>query len=289
MEKFVDEKLHELTKHGEDEFPIALYGDSYYLYGNRFYYSHYHEEIEILFVTQGEISIDVNENTYRIKKGEILFINSNNLHWIKHHLDEEAKVEPLLFSPKILRNNILSYKTDDIINNILNTNFEALIIKDEKIFNDLCNLKNSKKNNQKLIELDYLLVIYEIINYIYKNKELIEVKNQGKKNENLLKVLNYIYQNYSSQIKVETLASIMGLSEGETSRTFKKLTGQSPMDYVIHYRIKVATILLKNTSKSITDIAFEVGFSSSNYFTIAFKKITGLTPSEYKKHTSVSL
>ena len=48
MEKFVDEKLHELTKHGEDEFPIALYGDSYYLYGNRFYYSHYHEEIEIL-------------------------------------------------------------------------------------------------------------------------------------------------------------------------------------------------------------------------------------------------
>ena len=49
MEKFVDEKLHELTKHGEDEFPIALYGDSYYLYGNRFYYSHYHEEIEILF------------------------------------------------------------------------------------------------------------------------------------------------------------------------------------------------------------------------------------------------
>ena len=140
-----------------------------------------------------------------------------------------------------------------------------------------------------LIELDYLLVIYEIINYIYKNKELIEVKNQGKKNENLLKVLNYIYQNYSSQIKVETLASIMGLSEGETSRTFKKLTGQSPMDYIIHYRIKIATILLKNTSKSITDIAFEVGFSSSCYFTIAFKKITGLTPSEYKKHTSVSL
>ena len=143
--------------------------------------------------------------------------------------------------------------------------------------------------NQKLIELDYLLVIYEIINYIYKNKELIEVKNQGKKNENLLKVLNYIYHNYSSQIKVETLASIMGLSEGETSRTFKKLTGQSPMDYIIHYRIKIATILLKNTSKSITDIAFEVGFSSSSYFTIAFKKITGLTPSEYKKHTSVSL
>ena len=37
----------------------------------------------------------------------------------------------------------------------------------------------------------------------------------------------------------------MGLSEGETSRTFKKLTGQSPMDYIIHYRIKIATILLK--------------------------------------------
>ena len=54
----------------------------------------------------------------------------------------------------------------------------------------------------------------------------------------------------------------MGLSEGETSRTFKKLTCQSPMDYIIHYRIKIATILLKNTSKSITDIAFEVGFSS---------------------------
>ena len=81
----------------------------------------------------------------------------------------------------------------------------------------------------------------------------------------------------------------MGLSEGEASRTFKKLTGQSPMDYVIHYRIKIATILLKSTSKSITDIALEVGFSSSNYFTIAFKKITGLTPTEYKKNTSFPL
>ena len=289
MEKFVDEKLHELTKHGEDEFPIALYGDSYYVYGNRFYYSHYHEEIEILFIVKGAISVEVNENTYRIKEGEILFINSNNLHWIKHHLDEEAKVEPLLFSPKILRNNILTYKTDDIINNILSSNFEALVIKDEKIFNDLCNLIILMRNNQKLIELDYLIVIYEIFNYIYKNKELIEVKNQTKKNENFLKVLNYIYNNYSSQIKVETIASLMGLSEGEASRTFKKLTGQSPMDYVIHYRIKIATILLKSTSKSITDIALEVGFSSSNYFTIAFKKITGLTPTEYKKNTSFSL
>lgn len=289
MEKFVDEKLHELTKHGEDDFPMALYGDSYYVYGNRFYYSHYHEEIEILFVVKGAISVEVNENTYRFKEGEILFINSNNLHWIKHHLDEEAKVEPLLFSPKILRNNILTYKTDYIINNILSSNFEALVIKDEKIFNDLCNLIILKRNNQKLIELDYLIVIYEIFNYIYKHKELIEVKNQTKKNENFLKVLNYIYNNYSSQIKVETIASLMGLSEGEASRTFKKLTGQSPMDYVIHYRIKIATILLKSTSKSITDIALEVGFSSSNYFTIAFKKITGLTPTEYKKNTSFPL
>ncbi|MGM9859041.1 MAG: helix-turn-helix domain-containing protein [Bacilli bacterium] len=289
MGQYVDGKLHELTKHGEDDFPIVIYGDSYSLYGNRFYYSHYHEEIEILFVLNGAISIDVNDTTYRISEGEILFINSNNLHLIKHDLDEDAKIVPFLFSPKLFRNNIISYKTDEIINNILNTNFEAFIIKDEKIFSDLCNLKIRKNNNEKLIELDYIIVIYEIMNYIYKNNKLVETKPQTRKNENLLKALNYIYENYSTQIKVETIASIMGLSEGEASRTFKKLTGQSPIEYLIHYRINMAIILLKNTTKSITDIAFEVGFLSSNYFTISFKKITGLTPSKYKKKELIYL
>ena len=59
--------------------------------------------------------------------------------------------------------------------------------------------------------------------------------------------------------------------------------GDSTINYLIKYRINVATTMLLNEDMSITDIATSTGFSSSNYFTIAFKKITGMTPKEYKK------
>jgi AraC family L-rhamnose operon transcriptional activator RhaR/AraC family L-rhamnose operon regulatory protein RhaS len=59
--------------------------------------------------------------------------------------------------------------------------------------------------------------------------------------------------------------------------------GRSPIDHLLHVRIQKATELLAGSDRTITDIAFDCGFTDSNYFTRQFRKTTGHSPSEYRK------
>jgi AraC-like DNA-binding protein len=74
------------------------------------------------------------------------------------------------------------------------------------------------------------------------------------------------------------------------SEKVKKITGFSPLNYLINIRISEAINLLKQQDLPVTDIALDVGFYSSQHFATTFKKLTGYTPSEYrKKHMPVEV
>lgn len=97
------------------------------------------------------------------------------------------------------------------------------------------------------------------------------------------KILSYIEKNYSSPLKLKQMAKIGGMSESSIIRAFHKYTGRSPIDYVISLRVQRASVLLnKFPDKSIAEIAFETGFSDSNYFSRQFRKNTGLSPRDYR-------
>ena len=96
-------------------------------------------------------------------------------------------------------------------------------------------------------------------------------------------ILLYISQHYQSKLTTAELAEHFHLTEHYFCCLFKKETGQSPIDYINKYRIEKAGILLKNTDKNITDIAQQVGFDDSNYFSRIFKKYNGVSPRYYRK------
>lgn len=97
------------------------------------------------------------------------------------------------------------------------------------------------------------------------------------------KVISFIKKNYFDEnLKLTTAAANISISSGYLSALFKKETGQNFSDFLTQVRIDNAKYLLKNTDKKTYEIAFETGFSNPNYFSYAFKKNTGLSPSEYK-------
>ncbi len=97
------------------------------------------------------------------------------------------------------------------------------------------------------------------------------------------RVLSYIERNYATPIKLKELAKIGRMSESGVTRAFRKYTGKTPVEYVISIRIQRASILLnKFPDRSISEIAFETGFSDSNYFSRLFKKSTGKSPREFR-------
>ena len=106
--------------------------------------------------------------------------------------------------------------------------------------------------------------------------------------ENVRIVQNYVAEHFQEPLTREQLASLVYLNEDYLSRLFKKYTGLTLMDYVTWERMERAKQMLAQSSLSISEIALEVGYSNTAYFTKMFKKHTGgITPRQYRKEQGI--
>jgi AraC-like DNA-binding protein len=101
--------------------------------------------------------------------------------------------------------------------------------------------------------------------------------------QTFMKLEQKLRENLSHQWTVEEMAALVGLGLTAFSEKVKSFTGFSPLNYLINIRISEAIKLLKRADVHVTDIAFDVGFYSSQHFATTFKKLTGYTPSEFRK------
>ena len=93
----------------------------------------------------------------------------------------------------------------------------------------------------------------------------------------------HMRRNLSEPIALEELLSISGMSRTNYIRMFESTMGTSPIKHLIGLRLEEASRLLRSTDRTITEIALDVGFSDSNYFSRQFRSANGLSPREYRK------
>jgi AraC family L-rhamnose operon transcriptional activator RhaR len=96
-------------------------------------------------------------------------------------------------------------------------------------------------------------------------------------------VLAYLRHHCTGDLSVEDVAQRSGYSLRTFTRTFREATGTTPHNYLVQLRIEHAKRAIRTTQSSITDIAFASGFHDSNYFSSCFSKLTGVSPSEYRR------
>ncbi|MBI4790506.1 MAG: substrate-binding domain-containing protein [Chloroflexi bacterium] len=97
------------------------------------------------------------------------------------------------------------------------------------------------------------------------------------------KIVAFIHERYAEPISREEMASHVGISARHLTRCFHQEMGISPITYLNRYRVKKAKQLLEAGERNITEIAAAVGFSSSNYFTDAFRREIGMSPRDYRR------
>lgn len=96
--------------------------------------------------------------------------------------------------------------------------------------------------------------------------------------------LNYINEHYTEQdMSLNMVADELNLSSAHFSTIFSQSMGKTFIDYLTEQRINHAKLLLKETNLKLTDIALEIGYNDSNYFSYLFKKKTGLSPTIYRQ------
>lgn len=100
------------------------------------------------------------------------------------------------------------------------------------------------------------------------------------------KIMRYVTENMSNpDLKIDDIANAMGMSRSVLYGRIKSAVGMTPIDFVRHIRIMKATEMLQNTDDTMTNIAYNVGFSDPKYFSKVFKKEMGIIPSEYRERT----
>lgn len=100
------------------------------------------------------------------------------------------------------------------------------------------------------------------------------------------KVIQYVVDHIdSTDLKIDDIASAMGMSRSVLYGKLKTVVGMTPIDFVRHIRLMKATELLRDTDDTLANIAYNVGFSDPKYFSKVFKKEMGIIPSEYRERT----
>ncbi len=100
------------------------------------------------------------------------------------------------------------------------------------------------------------------------------------------RVIMYMQDHFNEYITVEDLASLINVSQSYVARIFRKKVGTTLMEYIMLLRIEEAKKQFSTTHKTVEEVAFEVGYNCPKYFCRTFKKVTGMSPREYKKSLS---
>ncbi|HPH83557.1 MAG TPA: AraC family transcriptional regulator [Flavobacteriales bacterium] len=114
-------------------------------------------------------------------------------------------------------------------------------------------------------------------------KVLIDHASKNSHKNRLAYAIEHIQNHLSDVLCIDKLSEMACMSKANFHRAFKRELGLTPVEYIQHERIKLASQLLKDPALTLTDVCFRAGFNNTNYFFILFKKLTGTTPGEFRK------
>jgi len=149
----------------------------------------------------------------------------------------------------------------------------------EQLASDLGNERSEEAPGYEVALRAKLLVLMIYLSRAYTNTDTTEANA-------LLRVgsvIGALENDFSKCWKLEDLLDIAHMSRSNLMRVFRRATGQTPIEYLMRLRIQRAMDLLCTTDLTITEIAMQVGFNDSNYFTRQFKKAHNQSPSEYRR------
>lgn len=249
---------------------------------------HWHEELEIAYITKGTLTLMTSENRYEIGPDEGYFVNTNVICCGERQSDALSVVHQ--FHAELLGgffksvywtkyiDPVLKNRTVEILKFSNDTECGTEILKRLKMLNEVQALPNHEMQIRNLLSEIWLLII-RFIDETAAQRPKVNMHRQDR----MRHMLKFIHKHYGEDISLKDIADSAAVSERECLRCFNEDIGRTPFQYVQSYRLHKSRELLQASDKSITDIALECGFSSSAYFGKLFRDAYNMTPREYRK------
>ncbi len=248
--------------------------------------SHWHDDLEFVYVVDGTMDYHVNGKTISLQSGEMILVNSGRLHYGYSDRKEDCQYYCVILHPSLITANKKLYEKyiTPVVSNCERDYF--LFEKEDEITRLLLEIYHAKTGSSPSYELDVISLFQTLWIQLYRRALSGHHAYETKMDADLLSqrdMVSFIYQNYSSAITLEDIADAGKVCRSKCCRIFKKYMGQSPMDFVNSYRLESSQQLLERTDLSITDICLACGFNHQSYFTKQFRLKYRCTPKEYRK------
>lgn len=241
--------------------------------------------LELLYVAEGEGRYTVGSREYAVKAGDLIICNAEAIHgeapFQEHTMqtyccalsDVHKQGFPVgCLIPSHQRPVLQLAQYQKAVGQIMPNIYELCI----------ASLRNADICRQMAVSV--LLMVEQAL-YLHDRDDRHQSEQ---KHEALVRsITEYLDRHYTEPLSLEQIAGQMHISVSYLSHLFKRETGLSPMQYVIHRRIGEAQSLLMETRLPIHIIEERLGFGSSCHLTAMFKKYVGIAPREYRKHFSV--
>lgn len=288
----IDKEQKEIKRHGSYGFPVLVSYERLSWFDTGEFPWHWHPEIELTLVMEGEIVYQVNDSLYHLKEGEGLFCNTNVLH--SGHGEDSADCSYLsvTFHPRLLYGYSSSVMQMKYMDHILKSPSLASIhfVPEEswqaRILELIETIRLLDLEHPPSEELQIQIALLRIWQELYEHVEINETgfAENGRDTERIRRIMEYIREHYAEKITLEDLAEQIHLCRSESCRLFKRYMKESMFDYLLDYRIERSLEFLRRSDLDVTQIAGQAGFASPGYYSKIFKRKMGCTPLEYRKN-----
>lgn len=285
-----DINLKENKIHGDFILPFIVYPCKF-TPSNSSCVTHWHEELEILFIEKGRGKFKVDLDCYELKEGDILIVKPSALHSMHQIENTPCEWSTIVFNLNMLNSSITDGCLIKYFAPILNNEHQlpSLIISDSKGYNEIAGsikeLLNCYNSKNIAFELRLKSQLFYFFSLLYENDLVLMKPSSPLTNETTKKIkiiLNYIHENYMNELLMRDIANVCHFSEYYFMKFFKRHLGVTCTEYINAYRLHVASNLLNTTDTPITEISLETGFNSVSYFSKLFKEKFKVTPKEFK-------
>lgn len=286
----VDSARRELEKHGTETFPMTVNHDDLWSFEGKNVPIHWHNDLEINLIREGEAVFQVYQKSYRVRTGEGFLLNRNVPHSCSSPGNEHVRYSTVLVRPDFLYGDFGSdverkcfqpFLQNSAIPCIYLTGFDE---NGKEILQKLNQVEEAFDRKRFCYELKIkglLCEAFAMILYGHRQELTKFVPANLQELERLEKMLNYLNMHFTEVISLQDLADQVHLSREVCCRLFKKMTGKTITGYLEEYRVNKSFSLVQSGQYSMTQITEMVGFSNPSRFASAFRKRFGCNPGEY--------
>jgi AraC-like DNA-binding protein len=256
--------------------------------------AHWHYYIELLYCLSGKAEVFISGRSYNFRKGDMVLINSREVHSVFSTTEDNIEYIVLKFDPNVLYSTsttifeskyVLPFTLTKSTHQKVFTNEELKDTNIPKLLNEIFMEDSNRKYGFELAIRNNIgsVFLWILRNWYHRGLDL----NIGINiNENSLKklqsIFDYVDKNYMNDISAESVADTCNMSYSYFSRFFKASVGKAFSSYLNYVRITEGEKLLISTDLNITEIAMEIGYTSTSYFIQQFRKYKSLSPKQFK-------